>query len=576
MSGGDGVSPPTPPPSPSPSPYPPPTPAPPGRPNLLLLFPDEWRYDWAGFPYPHTSTPSTRIPLRTPVLAGIAANGTRFTQAYVPAPVCAPSRSCLAAAREYDFAHVPSNFAHDYPVEQPTFYGMLRSAGFHVMTTGKDDLSKATQLGSATTPPYEGCADCVAGDGRYHLEALGFSDGLRYSGKEDVVSTADPHEMYGYFLRNHTLVDERGRKVDGWEGHRACMGKRADSPCDKGAYPQQLYEDDWTAANAVQLLRRRPRDKPWMLHVSFPGPHPPFLVTAAQRDAVAGRWWPAPADDARNASTLGGSCAATGEPDSSDARCNYAAEIENLDTLMGQVLAEVEAQGEAARTVVCVTSDHGDMLGDHGDSAKSKPWQGSASVPLVCAGPGIASGRVVTAPVATLDVAATFMELGGATPAPGMTAVSLLPLMRPATAGRDARGAVETAAAGHHRGGAVAQAHAQASAGYRPFVASGLDNWRMVVQTRASPVAGSYKLICCEGRCPNPPSTAPSPLHGYMLMLLHVEDDPFDMSDLSRAPEYRGVVSAMLPLLPSPFAANCTAAFASTPLTTARGVGASS
>lgn len=98
---------------PSPPPYPPPTPAPKGMPNLLLLFPDEWRYDWAGFEYPHTSTSETHIPLKLPVTAGLAARGTRFTQAYVPAPVCAPSRSCLAAAREYDFAGVPSNFAND-------------------------------------------------------------------------------------------------------------------------------------------------------------------------------------------------------------------------------------------------------------------------------------------------------------------------------------------------------------------------------------------------------------------------------------------------------------------------------
>lgn len=65
------------------------------------------------------------------------------------------------------------------------------------------------------------------------------------------------------------------------------------------------------------------------------------------------------------------------------------------------------------------------MLGDHGDYSKQLPWQGSASVPLMCAGPGVKAGQIITMPVGTLDLSATFMDFAAATPAPGMTAVSL-------------------------------------------------------------------------------------------------------------------------------------------------------
>ena len=170
------------------------------QPNILLLFPDQWRYDWDGFtrrcalqrytrrgwthsrplrlPRSNSGTrPShpSRLPLtsnqpnipgpllRVPTTRAVAARGTRFTTAYVPAPVCAPSRSCLAAGREYDEAGVPSN-RYDYPIKQTTFYTQLRSSGYHVMTTGKDDLTKKSQLGSKTN--YPGCPTCVAGDGR--------------------------------------------------------------------------------------------------------------------------------------------------------------------------------------------------------------------------------------------------------------------------------------------------------------------------------------------------------------------------------------------------------------------------
>ena len=85
------------------------------------------------------------------------------------------------------------------------------------MTTGKDDLTKATQLGSkmggtppvTTNPadwPYPGCPQCKPGDGQWHLKELGFSDALRYSGKMDVVDKPDPHEMYGFCKRRPTCV----------------------------------------------------------------------------------------------------------------------------------------------------------------------------------------------------------------------------------------------------------------------------------------------------------------------------------------------------------------------------------
>ena len=98
------------------------------------------------------------------------------------------------------------------------------------------------------------------------------------------------------------------------------------------------------------------------------------------------------------------------------------------------------------------------MLGDHGDKDKSKPWEGSAHVPLMCAGPGIAKGQTVTIPVATMDMAATFMDYAGATPEPHMTTQSF-------------RGLLE--------GNAEA-------ADYRSYVSSGLNNFRAQQSQRPS------------------------------------------------------------------------------------------
>eukprot|EP01061_Rhynchopus_euleeides_P034807 TRINITY_DN5873_c2_g1_i1.p1 TRINITY_DN5873_c2_g1~~TRINITY_DN5873_c2_g1_i1.p1 ORF type:complete len:513 (+),score=125.84 TRINITY_DN5873_c2_g1_i1:92-1630(+) len=491
-----------------------------GRPNLLLLFPDQWRYDWDGL---HGELNTGKLPLNTPFLRQMATEGTRFTQAYVPAPVCSPSRSCLASGREYDEAGVPDNFGHDYPVSQTTFYSLLRESGYHTITTGKDDLTKATQLGSLVN--YSGCSYCVAGDGRYHQEELGFSDGLRYSGKADVVDTDDPHEMYGYFLRNHTMHLANGTEVTGWDAHRACMNRGSPDLCTNTTYTEELYEDHFTAANAVELLKRKPQGKPWMMHVSFPGPHPPFLVTGPMFDSVADRVWPEPTDYPEGVPQT---CQATGEPNNTLNRCNYAAEIENLDALFRMVISTVEEMGELDNTIVCVSSDHGEMLEDHGDTGKSVPWQGSASVPLLCKGPGIRQNATVARPVATLDIAATFLDYAGVAPAENMTAVSLRPLLE---------------------GGE--------SAPYKDVISSGLKNWRMVVKETSSDngTSGSFKYICCKDACPGAPSTSPPPVDGWTQMLIDVTRDEFDMVDLT--PSNPKLVASLRPLLPLEYANGC-------------------
>lgn len=183
------------------------------------------------------------------------------------------------------------------------------------MTTGKDDLTKATQLG------YHLGVDTRNASNTYHAHELGFSDSIRYSGKMDVLQNyPQPHEGYGYYLNGSVVRLANGTEVNAFAAHKACFGSGDVSLCQASTYPNVLYEDDWTAANAVTLLERAPSDKPWFLWVSFPGPHPPFAVTADMATSVAGRVWPTPTDATSNASA---ECAPTaGEPSHSRERCN--------------------------------------------------------------------------------------------------------------------------------------------------------------------------------------------------------------------------------------------------------------
>lgn len=160
-------------------------------------------------------------------------------------------------------------------------------------------------------------------------------------------------------------------------------------------------------------------------------------------------------------------------------------------------------------------------LGDHDDWGKTMPWQGSASVPFVIAAPslqlreslGLAAGAIVDVPVGTLDIAGTALDMAGVPAAANMTTVSLRPLL---------------------------VNHGSNSTPPRPFVSSGLAQWRLVVMTH--PANGhALKLVCCKGPCPGQPTNSSSGGHGqdqtlapqWTQLLIDTTLDPFDMVDVS-------------------------------------------
>jgi len=94
------------------------------------------------------------------------------------------------------------------------------------------------------------------------------------------------------------------------------------------------------------------------------------------------------------------------------------------------VLGALERSGQAARTFVVFTSDHGDMFGDHGLMLKgAMHYEGCVRVPLAIAGPGIAPG-VTRSLASSLDLAQTVLELADVPAHHGMQGVSLAPLLQ--------------------------------------------------------------------------------------------------------------------------------------------------
>ena len=365
-----------------------------GTPNVLLLYPDQWRWDWTK----QASTGAPPTTLSTPTFDSTAAEGVRFDFAYVPAPLCGPSRSALALGREYDPTGVIGNEDVERVLQgKTTVYRALRdAAGYHVMMSGKDDLSV----------PY-------GAQGEHRATELGYSAWAgRSPGKNHHERGSGP---YAEFLASQTVrMDDgsvRNALVVSSECHTgigaaACCqsaqtGKVGEYYCVHSLpdeWPEEWYYDNWVGEKALKMLKERPKDKPWFMQVNFPGPHPPQAITRSMHKAVSGRHFEMPIDNAREtaanlsdaavnfsdaaAEVRGGvylDAASAMAADTSAsmhlwARRSYAAEIENIDRWFGKLITAVRELGDYDNTLICIASDHGEMLGDHGQWGKILPY----------------------------------------------------------------------------------------------------------------------------------------------------------------------------------------------------------
>jgi len=108
---------------------------------------------------------------------------------------------------------------------------------------------------------------------------------------------------------------------------------------------------------------------------------------------------------------------------------DYHAAIEHLDAQVGRILDALAASGEAGKTLVVFSSDHGLAIGSHGLFGKQNLYDHSMRSPLIMAGPGIPQGRRIDALCYLLDIFPTLGELAGVPGPEGNEGQSLAPIL---------------------------------------------------------------------------------------------------------------------------------------------------
>jgi len=414
------------------------------RPNVVLIVTDQQRADHVGF----GGHPS----VQTPALDALARRGRRFDRCHVANPICMPNRATILTGR---MPSVHGTRTNGIPLawDANTFVRALRAEGYATALVGKAHFQNMGQPGlddqrltgpwDADGPRWPEDWDLWEEATRHRAEWVelpedyyGFDHVELVTGHTDAASG-----HYVHWLREHGVDPDGVRgpasapeRYEGWsQVYRSCL-------------PPELYHTSYVAERACRQIERFVGEsRPFLLQVSFPDPHHPFGPPGEYYDrhhpssiVLPESWHDDLADAPPHLQAIASSVGVQAfpvqpfRPTEDQYRHAVAAElgmIELIDDAVARVLTTLDAHGLTDETLVVFTSDHGDVMGDHGLLLKgSMHYEGCTRVPLVLAGPGIRPGST-DALASSLDLAPTILEACGITAPPWMQGRALQPLL---------------------------------------------------------------------------------------------------------------------------------------------------
>jgi arylsulfatase A-like enzyme len=350
------------------------------RTNVLLIMVDQWPGRLLGC--------AGHDVIETPTLDALARNGVRFTRAYSETPICIPARRTVMTGtsprRHGDRAFQPALRMPDLP----TLAACFRAAGYQAQAVGKLHVYP-------------------------QRDRIGFDDiQLAEEGRSQLGATDD----YEQFLADRGFV---GRQFL----HGLSNNEYAWRPWH---LPEDCHVTNWITLAAARAIKRRDPTRPALWHVSYTHPHPPLAPLGSYLERYRGRAVDPPvrgswADDEEGlpyALRLVRNHWARLPPERlADARRAFYALCTHIDHQIRILVGTLAEERVLDDTVILVTGDHGDMLGDHGLYAKRYMYDGSVRVPMILVDvvgsarvtPGATDGRIV----GLQDVMPTLLALCG-------------------------------------------------------------------------------------------------------------------------------------------------------------------
>ncbi len=346
------------------------------QPNVLVILADDLRFDGLSA----TGNPW----IQTPALDRIATEGVNFERGYVTTSRCCPSRASFLTGR---YAHVHGVLTNkpreDFQEEHVTYADRLKEAGYRTGYIGK-----------------------------WHIKSRG----------------QEPAPRRGF---------------DRWVSYEG-PGSHFDQPfnVDGETVPSEGFQADRLTDYALDFIGSTPKDKPFLLAVGFKNPHVPMtpaprhdgLLDDAAVDLPPSAYDPPsalPVFYERLRRNTDRNHAIQGAEEYVEATRHYWELVLSIDDNVARILAHLEERGDLDNTVVVLTSDNGQLLGEHGIQQKGVSYDPSIRIPFAVRYPPITGAGGRTQSIAlNVDLFPTLMDLCGIASTDKVDGTSLVPVLR--------------------------------------------------------------------------------------------------------------------------------------------------
>jgi len=364
----------------------------PSPPNVLFILTDQLRFDalsCAGSPVVHT-----------PHLDRLAADGVRFTQATCSSPLCGPSRAALLTGMHLHGHSFPRNARISQPGISESFVTrdeLFARAGYHTGYRGKWHTGRSH-------------LECYQGGLRHYMDEYHEYLEARYG---------PPEAPDGMLVDRYTGWTYRPMPVDQMIRQAYEDGFHMRHHPEAGVYPFRAEDSltAWTVDRSIEFLESV-QGEAFNLTCSILHPHAPLCVTEKYFRLYDPAEMPMPTNIEDEFDYPNPEPVPTAIPLSEDGlgmlMSLYYSLVREVDDHVGRLLEALERTGQADNTVVVFTSDHGEMLGSHGNLSKSVFFEEAFRVPLLIRWPArIRAGSVIEEPATGADLAPTLLDLAG-------------------------------------------------------------------------------------------------------------------------------------------------------------------
>ncbi len=394
------------------------------RPDIVVIYTDQQRGDALGA--------DGNQHIHTPNLDALAARGARFTRHFVQHPLCMPSRISMMSG-QYPSTLGITDMGVPVPEHWTLLPHLLSSIGYHTINIGKLHFLPHANRDHRRPHPRYGFDHIEISDepGAYPDAYIAWLDNIAPRVASEMPVGSPPAHAVWTSLMN--------------PAEPATPAARDDyASCDPWPHADALTHTAFVAERTIAALDARPGNQPLFCVAGFFSPHAPYTVPERflaeyDRSCLPLPGYP-PALERRRANDSSGRF--------SDERLRmvkhgYYGAITEVDHHVGRIVDFIEGTGRLDRTIIVVTSDHGEWLGDHLRYAKGPPGDDAiARVPLLVSGPSIESHAVIDDLVEAVDIAPTLCQAAGIQTPPWMQGRTLLDRLRATPTSTPPRSAV--------------------------------------------------------------------------------------------------------------------------------------